>query len=373
MPDAVVETEDQKLMRRAIEVAIRLVIVGLLALWCLTLFLPFLELVIWGIVIAVALGPAHERLTAMLGGRTGVAAGLFIAVGVALIAIPTWLLSESFYEGLQWLTNRVDAGELHLPPPPPGVADWPFVGVRINEVWSTASRDLTAALTQAGFEPASFATWLLSTMSSLGVAILVTVAAIIVAGVMLLHGQSGAAAADAIGRRLAGEQGAHAVTLATQSIRSVATGVLGVAVVQSVLAALGLVLAGVPAAGLWAVLVLVLAVAQLPPLIVLGPAIAWVLATSDSTVTQVLFTVWSLVVSASDSVLKPMFLGRGMDIPMPVILIGAIGGMLRSGIIGLFVGAVVMAVGYSIFRVWLGTGSAGEGASAAESVATDAG
>ena len=119
------------------------------------------------------------------------------------------------------------------------------------------------------------------------------------------------------------------------------------------LAAIGLFLADVPAAGLWTGLVLILAVAQLPPLLIMGPAIIYVVATSDSTMTQVLFTIWSLIVSFSDAFLKPMFLGRGVEIPMLVILIGAIGGLVRAGVIGLFVGAVVLAIGYNGFTAWL--------------------
>jgi predicted PurR-regulated permease PerM len=129
--------------------------------------------------------------------------------------------------------------------------------------------------------------------------------------------------------------------------------VVGVAAVQACLAAIGLFLADVPAAALWTGLVLILAVAQLPPLIILGPAIVYVIATVDSTLTQVLFTIWSLIVSFSDAFLKPLFLGRGMEIPMLVILIGAIGGLMRAGVIGLFVGAVVLALGYSMFKVWM--------------------
>ena len=182
---------------------------------------------------------------------------------------------------------------------------------------------------------------------------LMTMLAIVIAGVMLVHSAGGGRTARSIGARLAREQGEATVDLAAQTIRSVANGVVGVAAVQSLLAAVGLYLAGVPAAGLWAVLVLILAVAQLPPLLILGPAVVYVMATSDSTVTIVLFVIWGLLVSVSDSFLKPMFLGRGMEIPMPVILIGAIGGMLLSGIIGLFVGAVVLAIGYKLFTAWM--------------------
>jgi len=140
--------------------------------------------------------------------------------------------------------------------------------------------------------------------------------------------------------------------LASATIRSVAQGVLGVALIQSILAGIGLLLIGVPYAGVWAGLVLLLAIVQLPPILILGPIVVYVFSVAE-TVPAVVFMIWSMLVSSSDAFLKPLFLGRGMDIPMLVILLGAIGGMILSGIIGLFVGAVVLAVGYTLFTVWL--------------------
>jgi predicted PurR-regulated permease PerM len=140
--------------------------------------------------------------------------------------------------------------------------------------------------------------------------------------------------------------------LAGATSRSVAQGVLGVALIQSILAGIGLLLMGVPYAGIWAMLVLLLAIVQLPPILILGPIIVYVFSVAE-TVPAVIFMIWSMIVSSSDAFLKPLFLGRGMDIPMLVILLGAIGGMILSGIIGLFVGAVVLAVGYTLFVAWL--------------------
>jgi predicted PurR-regulated permease PerM len=351
-------SDDRDLMRRATEVAIRLLVLAVLGLWCFLIFRPFLTLIVWGIVIAVALRPAHARLASLLGGRSGWAGGIFIAIGIGCVVLPGYFLSESFYAGIQWLGAGLDLATIAVPPPPESVAAWPLIGSTVHGAWMSASHDLEATLTQLSPELRSAGAWLVSTISGLGIAVAVTIASIVVAGLMLVHAESGARVAHAVGARLAGEQGRATVDLAASAIRSVAKGVVGVAVVQSIGAAVGLVLADVPAAGLWAVLVLVLAVAQLPPLLVLAPAIAWVIATSDSAITQLVFTIWSIVVSVSDSFLKPMFLGRGMEIPMPIILIGAIGGMLRSGIVGLFVGAVVMAVGYSIFVSWMGTAPA---------------
>ena len=140
--------------------------------------------------------------------------------------------------------------------------------------------------------------------------------------------------------------------MAIETIRSVAKGVLGVAVIQSLLSAVGLVAIGVPAPGIWAGVILLLAIMQLPPLLVLGPIAVWVFSVADATPATI-FAIYAFFVSISDSFLKPLFLGRGMDIPMLVILVGAIGGMMTSGIVGLFVGAVVLAVGYKLLISWM--------------------
>jgi predicted PurR-regulated permease PerM len=131
--------------------------------------------------------------------------------------------------------------------------------------------------------------------------------------------------------------------------------VLGVALIQTFLAAIGLLVMGVPGAGIWAAIVLLLAIMQLPPILILGPIAAWVFSTADP-VPATIFLVYSIIVSFSDGVLKPMFLGRGVDVPMLVILLGAIGGMISSGIIGLFIGAVILALGYQLFQFWLNDG-----------------
>ena len=202
---------------------------------------------------------------------------------------------------------------MHIPPPPADVAEWPVIGDQLHDLWMLASEDPEAMLARFGPEVVGFGSWLISTVTAFGVAYLVTLVGIIIAGVMLIHAEAGTRTMHAIGARIGGPKGEAAVDLATQAIRSVATGVIGVAAVQAVLAAAGLFVAGVPAVALLSGLVLVVAAAQLPPLIILGPAIVYVLATSDSTLIKVLFTIWSVLVSFSDIALKPMFLGRPRD------------------------------------------------------------
>jgi len=347
------ETPFPGLTRKATEVAIRLVLLAGLALWCFMIFLPFLVPLVWGIILAVALSPLFSGLASLLGGRRKLAATLFILVGIGGLCVPTLLISESFFEGLKWMQTQQARDAIHVPPPPAGVADWPVIGDRVYEVWTQASDNLEVTLRQFAPQVRALGSRLLATLAGFGGAFLVTIVAIVIAGVLLVNPDSSIQRARAIGARLGGERGEAAVELAGRTIRSVAYGVIGVAAVQSILAFAGLALADVPAAGLWAGLVLILAVAQLPPLVILGPAIVYVFATSDSTLTQILFTIWSLIVSVSDTFLKPIFLGRGLQIPMLVILIGAIGGGIRAGVVGLFVGAVVMAIGYTMFNAWL--------------------
>jgi predicted PurR-regulated permease PerM len=132
----------------------------------------------------------------------------------------------------------------------------------------------------------------------------------------------------------------------------VVQGVLGVAIIQSILGGVGIWAIGIPAAGLWALIILLLAIMQLPPLLIMGPLAIYAFSFADTT-PAIIFLVWSIIVSASDAFLKPIFLGRGVDVPMLVILLGAIGGMILSGIIGLFVGAVVLALSYKVFQALL--------------------
>jgi predicted PurR-regulated permease PerM len=354
MNDFFSNPENRELTRKATEVSVRLFLVAAVAYWCFLIFEPFLLPVVWGVVLAVALGPPFRRLESWLGGRRGLAVALFVVAGIAAVVVPAYLLSGSFFEGVLWLETQEERGTLHVPPPPARVADWPLIGDDVHELWVRASKDPETVVRQFGPQVRSFGAWLLSTLRGFGFGLFVTLVAIVIAGVTLRHSEGGGKVARALGARLGGAGGEAAVGLAAQTIRSVAAGVVGVAVVQATLAGVGLFLADVPAAALWTALVLVLAVAQLPTALILVPAIFYVVSTSDSTLTQVLFTIWILIVSPSDQILKPLFLGRGLKVPVPVILVGAIGGMVRHGIIGLFVGTVVLSIGYHIFTAWMG-------------------
>ncbi len=183
--------------------------------------------------------------------------------------------------------------------------------------------------------------------------VLMFIVALIIGGGFMTYAESCGAAAHKFFVRIGGlKPGGEWATMTVATVRSVLQGVIGVAIIQTILVAIGLFVMGVPGAPVWTAIILVLAIAQLPPLIVLAPIMVWVFSTADTT-TAVIFTVYQLVAGASDSFLKPLLMGRGLDIPMPVILIGAIGGMIMSGIIGLFAGAVILSIFYKLLILWL--------------------
>jgi predicted PurR-regulated permease PerM len=344
--------EDRNFLRRAIEISVRIALVVLLAFWCFQLVLPFIQPIVWGIIIAVAAQPLFRRLEGALRGRSRLAAALLVVAALLLLIGPTVALTANLVETAAKLSGELREGSLAVPPPPAFVANWPVIGDELHAFWDKANRNLESALRQIAPQLKGIGLWLVSTGATTGVGIVKFVISIVIAGALLANGPRAAGAVRGIATRLAGERGDELTQLAGATVQSVTRGILGVAVIQSLLAGVGMLAVGVPASGLWALLVLLLAVIQLPPLLVLAPVIVYVFSTS-STFVAIVFAVWSLLVGTSDTFLKPVLMGRGVDLPMLVIFMGAIGGFLRAGIIGLFVGAVVLALGYTLFTAWL--------------------
>ncbi len=345
-------TDSDNRVRTAIEIAVRLGVVVLLVGWCLLIVAPFIGILVWAMVIAIGSTTPYEKLASLLGERRGLAATAFVLAGLLVLIVPAIVLSETLVSGAQYFADDVAAGQMTVPPPPPKVADWPIMGDGLFEAWQLASVNLEEALVRLKPQLQAVSIWLLSAARSAGVAMLELVASIVLAGFMLVRGEERLAAIERIGERLAGRQGAELARLANATVSSVVQGIVGVAVIQGVLGGIAFIIAGIPAAGLWAMLVLVAAVVQLPvTLVMIAPILlGWSIL---STPMAVIFTVWCLAVSLVDNFLKPIFFGRGVQSPTIVIFVGAIGGMLAMGIIGLFVGAVVLALGYEILGAWL--------------------
>lgn len=352
--DSMEETEKRAAVtKNAIEIAIKISLLGIMVIISFQLIRPFLIPVVWGIILAVAMEPFIVKVAAMLGGKRSLAAVLFVLLIVATLIVPTVLMTLSSIDAVQTLSAQMESGNLVVPPPPAKVADWPLVGDSVFQAWQLAANNLEGALTQYSPQIKAVAGKVLGSVGGGLAGIFMAIISTCIAGVFLAKSVKSVAVAEKVFTRLAGDKGPEFTALATATIRGVMQGVVGVAVIQAILAAIGMMVVGVPAAGLWSVLVLVCAVAQLPPILILGPVAAYVFSVADTT-PAVIFLIWAMLVSASDGFLKPLLMGRGVDIPMLVILIGALGGMMLSGIIGLFVGAVVLAIMYTLFMAWLG-------------------
>jgi predicted PurR-regulated permease PerM len=342
----------QRFNRQVIDVAVKLSALAFIVGWCFQIIRPFVMIVLWAAILAVALYPLHIKLSKWFKGSKKIASITIALIGISLIAVPSINLSSSAFDSAQHVYTGIEEGTLQVPVPNEKIKEWPLIGEKVYAFWQSASEDLEKVAGQYAEQIKGFSGTLLSAAAGIGGGILQFIISLIIAVVFMAKSEPLHHGVSLLMRRLMNENGNRTITTTIATIRSVATGVLGVAVIQSILSGVGLLIADIPGAGLWAIAVLILAIAQLPPILILGPIAAYYFSVADTT-PAILFLIFSIVVSMSDAFLKPLFLGRGMNIPMLVILLGAIGGMLLSGIIGLFVGAIVLALGYELMLDWL--------------------
>jgi predicted PurR-regulated permease PerM len=274
-----------------------------------------------------------------------------------LIIIPTALLMNSLADSVRNFIDAVQHNTLAIPPPREEVAAWPIVGKKTYDIWSKAHADLPGLVQSMQPKIGELARVALGFVASVGGGLLLFVASFIVASIVMAYGESGARATEAIFHRLAGPATGKALAkLSTATIRAVALGVIGVAFIQAILIGLALLIADVPAPGVLALIALVLGIAQVPTLIVTLPVIGYIWSSGHyGNSAAITHTIILLLTGLSDNALKPLMLGRGVDVPMPVILFGALGGIAGGGILGMFVGATALTLGYEIFMGWVAT------------------
>ena len=352
MNDSNLSTDDNIFFHRSLETTIRIGLLLIITVWCLKIVGPFIEPIIWGIIIAIAAHPLYNRLREALGNRHKTAATLFTFAFLIIMIVPTVLLTDTLIGGIKMLVDKIKDGSLSIPPPPESLGSIMLIGEPLAKFWLLASENIHSALQQLGPVLKVIGSWLLSAATGAGIAILRFVVAIIIAGILLANSSGGNRIARAITNRLANEKGADFADLAEATVRSVANGILGVALIQSLLAGISFMVVGLPAAGLWALLCLILSIAQIGTAPILIPVVIYLFYNAD-TFTAVAFLIWSIPLSLIDNILKPILLGRGVKTPMAIIFTGAIGGLLHSVVIGLFIGAVTLALGYELFLLWL--------------------
>jgi predicted PurR-regulated permease PerM len=335
-----------------IQLAIRLGLLALLIVWTFVLIRPFVPILAWAVVLAVALNPVYIRLAKFLGGRPKLASVILTLICLAVLIGPAAWLGLGAVEGTKDFARQLAGGELAIPSPPAAIKGWPVIGPQFYELWDQASTNLSSVLHDIAPYLKTLATRLLGLVGDAGLGMIKFLLSVVVAGVIFPFGPQLVAAGRGLLSRIVPEQSEHFLDLAGVTIRAVSQGVIGVAIVQSLLAGVGFKLAGIPSAGLLAFLVLLLSIVQIGPTIIILPVIVWIWTDEDVT-TALLLTLFLVLVSFLDNILKPLVMGRGLTTPTLVILIGVIGGTLAHGIVGLFVGPIILSVAWELTVAWI--------------------
>jgi predicted PurR-regulated permease PerM len=347
----------KNMMASFIQIAALVIVVS----YCMVIISPFVGLAIWGIVMAVAIYPFYQKVSSRLGDRQKLTATLFIIVGLGIVLIPGWAMTKSAILSLTSFSAELKSGNVQVPPPSESVAGWPLIGERLYAVWSDAALNIEATLNEFQPQLREVGVWLARTIGSTALGMLQIAVSVIIAGVVMLYANSGYSLSCAIARKISPNRGEHLTDISIATIRSVTNGVIGVGVIQGALAGIGFFAMSIPHAGLLAAIVLITSIIQVPALLIIAPIVVWVFSFA-APVPATIFAVYMMFAALSDNVLKPLLLGRGVDLPAIIVLFGAIGGMVAYGVIGLFLGAVILGLGYTIISDWLQASDAADDA-----------
>jgi predicted PurR-regulated permease PerM len=315
---------------------------------------PFLSALIWATMVVVATWPVMLKVQARLGGKRSLAVivmslSLLLVLLIPMSAAIVTLVDNSgrIVGWSRWLA------ETEVPPPPGWVAGVPLIGDKLQQFWmqfvAQGLQDFAAKLAPYARD---ITRWFVAEVGSFGMLFFQFLLTVVIAAILYAGGESTAAWIKQFGMRLAGDKGVNAVVLAGQAIRGVALGVVVTAVVQSVMGGIGLAIAGLPMVAVLTALMFMLCIAQLGPILVLAPAVAWLYWSGDNAWGTFLL-VWTLVVGSLDNVLRPYLIKKGADLPLLLIFAGVIGGLVSFGLVGIFVGPVVLAVTYTLIDAWV--------------------
>jgi len=331
-----------------------IVILSALTIGSLYILRPFIPGLIWATTIVVATWPVMLAAQRRVGNRRWIATVVMLIILLVVIALPLYeAISTLALHAADIMGTIKLLPSYALPPPPSWVGEIPLAGQRVAHDWQTLS-DAGPGGILAKLEPylTIVARWMLGHAAAVGVFVIHMFVTIIIAGILYSQGEAAGRFVTRFATRLAAQRGAAAVKLAGLAIRAVALGIVVTAVAQSALGGLGLWIAGVPAAGILTAVMLMLCLAQIGPLLPLLGGVAW-LFMHDATVAAILLLIWSVAVAMLDSLLRPVLIRRGVNLSMLLILAGVLGGMFAFGIVGLFVGPVILAVASTLLEAWM--------------------
>ena len=333
---------------------IKIVVLSAILIWSFNIIKPFILLMVWAIIVAVALYPIYQKTIGFFKGRKkGLITSLFVIILLALIVVPTISATESIVDSSKEIYHNFEEGSLKIPPPNESVKEWPLVGKKLYGAWYNASTDVESFIKENPEEVKSSLGWLFDSFKGLMGSVMLSIIALIIAGVFLSSAEDGYKTGVKFMNRLKEGGGEELMEMCTNTIRSVVKGILLVGIIQAVLAYLGFAMIGLSSmAGILAILVLLAAIIQIPVTLVAIPVIVYVFSFAETT-PAIIFAIYMIIVSLLDNVLKPMLLAKGLQTPMIIILMGAIGGMMFQGILGLFVGPVILAILHKLYNNWV--------------------
>jgi predicted PurR-regulated permease PerM len=346
--------DNQITSKNIYDVVIRLAILALIIGWCLMIMYPFVSIMLWSLILALAFAPLHKSLVRLMGGKPRLASFIIVLVCLAIIIVPSWFFLDSLIKEVKELRASFLEGSLTIPPPSEKVRSWPIIGQPLYDLWNSASINLESTIIKYKDQLTDIGSKMAKGILSATSAIIQMMVSLIIAGILLNVKGIGESLRKFF-RKLAGERGDEFADVTYKTVGNVVKGVMGVALIQASLIGLGFLLAGIPYAGIWSLFVFILAVLQLPVILVVIP-VAVYLFSERELLPAILWTIYLLLAGASENIFKPLLLGKGAPVPMLVIFIGVIGGFILSGIIGLFTGAIIMSIGYKLFKAWLNEG-----------------
>lgn len=343
---------DKSQEAKIIDLVIRMVFLGLFVYSALVMVAPLASVVIWAGILTVALYPLFDWLQTKLGGRKKLATTIMVLVGLAVTLGPIATAISGASNAFAELTDKVQTGSLDVPPIPERLEEMPVVGDKVSEVWSQFDRNLEGAIQKYGPQIIEITKAVVGKIAGVGLGLLALALSVIIMGILLSPGPKIVEHLQVFANRIFEPRGGEFVSLAGATIRNVTKGVIGVAAIQAAVVWVLLAAFGFSSAAPLAFVCMILSIIQLGPGLVLIPAviIAW---SSMSGGAALVFTVLAVPTMIMDSFLRPVFISKGLDTPMLVILIGVIGGMMAYGLVGVFMGPVLFAVFYELFKLWI--------------------
>jgi predicted PurR-regulated permease PerM len=337
---------------KTIDTSVRILLVVVLVGWCIMIILPFVIPVLWGAILAITLYPLYKRLLKLMRGKRVLSSAIATALLLLILIVPAVWLIASVVESAGQFISALRNNSIAIPAPKESVAEWPVIGDAVYNAWLSLTTNLESVIMKYSDQLIKIGDTFLAAFKSVASSFLLLILSIIISGILLASSEKSEKLVSGFASRIGGQKGEEFINIIVLTVRNVAKGILGVAFIQSILLGAVFIIAKIPFAGLWALFVLLFAIIQLPAALVSIPVIIYLYTTREP-LPATLWSVLIILAGLSDNVLKPWLMGMGAPVPTLVIFLGAIGGMIMSGFIGLFTGAIILSLGYKLATIWL--------------------